>query len=935
MSDEDKGETFGALLEKYRKQIGWSQTMLASKAKISKGTLNSWETYDETKRVTNLEALVRLAKALNLSRFEASQLFLKGANLATSELKKEIQQSEKYRLVQNKLLEDLAEIDKRVERPKGPPVAFTAVSTPFNVPRSTQQFIGRESILEQVKKGLRNRGAICVLSGMSGLGKTAVAEEVGHQMRQSFTAGVLWLNLSSCVRGGQIVESAILNQLDTIAQGFGLKLRPNETLTTQADRIRQLLSGKKALLILDNAYSYLDTQYFLPSVGAKTSVLITTQADQFPIERAQQIDIGRLQTEEAAQFLSHYLGEARVAQDRLGVDALIDYVEGHTLSLSVIGGALKAFAGVLTIQEYLREIQDKQTLLDNLTDWQGVAPSVRATFMATLLRLDEQTQAVFVALATFQGYSFTDRAIQAMFPELGLLPFRVCLDKLQKRSLLQKNETNGRFYLHGLLRVFVRELQTDHQAKRSLLLNYFERFIAEQKEQDYQAIGRDWPNIEPLISDLAEADDQRFAKIVSDLTWRHLGTHGFMEAQGHWREGRAYLAQIKREDESLEAASWLFKQGRFAQKLGDQTAAYADYQRCLDLLKRLDNQKSEPFVILHSHLCANMAKLLVNQGQLEEPYTLTVEAEEMIQQFDSLEARIAHGLLKLRQGVILARSGETQRGQRLLQDSLDILPHLDSAVRLDVLNTLGITANILGQPELAMQYWEDGLSVARKEGFAEQEANLLLNLSTRYAYLGDFQRSIGYVQQALSRHERIKNKERVGMAYSNLSHDYFESKIDLDRGEAAAHKALAIGEEHGFPAVTTLALNNLAKYQIARLDWDGAQALLQKSIQLGQATQNSESLWESHRLWSECLAQTTDPVAALNYLRDRLPSAAEDPLNYGIGCRSLGIWWHQIGQIEKGYQRLQQSEQALQSFAWELAKTSAKIDELKAESQSD
>jgi len=85
----------------------------------------------------------------------------------------------------------------------GTPVFLSTVVSkpfhaPFQTPRNVSDFVGRASIIETVSQLLLQspHNLICI-TGMGGIGKTALATRLAHTLRDEFPDGVLWANVNT------------------------------------------------------------------------------------------------------------------------------------------------------------------------------------------------------------------------------------------------------------------------------------------------------------------------------------------------------------------------------------------------------------------------------------------------------------------------------------------------------------------------------------------------------------------------------------------------------------------------------------------------------------------------------------------------------------------------------------------------------------------
>jgi hypothetical protein len=143
---------------------------------------------------------------------------------------------------------------------------------PQNLP-PRGEFIGREKEMEQVRQALASRSYLVVIEGIGGIGKTALALEVAHELwEKGLYEAVVW----TTARDRALDLNDILDTFArTIDYPYIAQLPPEEEPTEAA----KLMRAKKCLLLVDNFETIKDevVSGFFLNLPEPSKALITTR----------------------------------------------------------------------------------------------------------------------------------------------------------------------------------------------------------------------------------------------------------------------------------------------------------------------------------------------------------------------------------------------------------------------------------------------------------------------------------------------------------------------------------------------------------------------------------------------------------------------------------------------------------------------------------
>jgi DNA-binding SARP family transcriptional activator len=161
------------------------------------------------------------------------------------------------------------------------------VEVRYSLPPDTVAFTGRDGELDQIAAALADAvtgaagpggiraGAVRVIGGMPGIGKTALAVHAAHRLRASFPDRQLFVDLRGHASGQEPLAPAAALAGLLAAAGVDPRFLPAD-LAGRAALWRDRMSHQRALLVLDNAASSAQVAPLLPG-GDRCLVLVTSR----------------------------------------------------------------------------------------------------------------------------------------------------------------------------------------------------------------------------------------------------------------------------------------------------------------------------------------------------------------------------------------------------------------------------------------------------------------------------------------------------------------------------------------------------------------------------------------------------------------------------------------------------------------------------------
>ncbi|UQX03504.1 NB-ARC domain-containing protein [Streptomyces sp. RerS4] len=178
-----------------------------------------------------------------------------------------------------------------------------------------------------------------LITGMAGVGKTALAVRAAQECAAHFPDGQLFVEL--CHPDGAPKEPAEVLVRLLRALGEPPAAAVSGDLEELVRLYRTRTSGARLLLVLDGAVGDRQVAPLLPG-GPASAVLITGQARLARVAGADTTALAPVDDEEALELLASLVGHDRLEADPDGADDLVAYCAGLPLALHIAGARLAA-----------------------------------------------------------------------------------------------------------------------------------------------------------------------------------------------------------------------------------------------------------------------------------------------------------------------------------------------------------------------------------------------------------------------------------------------------------------------------------------------------------------------------------------------------------------------------------------------------------------
>lgn len=336
------------------------------------------------------------------------------------------------------------------------PAAGEAWAAPAMLPADVPDFTGRGDEIQELRSilsGTNGALSIAAVTGMGGAGKSTLAVHVAHAVRDSYPDGQIFVNL-------QGAEATALDPADVLVRllnALGVPSRgvPGDP-AERAGLYRSRLAGRRVLVVLDNAANEAQVRPLLPGDGT-CAVLVTSRNRLTGLEGARRLELGVLESSQAAGLFGQVAGPGRLDGEQAAVAEVVRLCGGLPLALRIAAARLAA-RPTWSVGHLARLLGDEHRRLDRLSSGDL---GVRASLMLSYQGLAAEPQRLFRLIGAFDAPDLPEWLAAALLG--GHYDDAVeHLEALVDAQLLQINGTDAagssRYQLHDLVRLYSRSL---------------------------------------------------------------------------------------------------------------------------------------------------------------------------------------------------------------------------------------------------------------------------------------------------------------------------------------------------------------------------------------------------------------------------------------------------------------------------------------------
>ncbi|MFF1417047.1 ATP-binding protein [Streptomyces sp. NPDC058280] len=759
------------------------------------------------------------------------------------------------------------------------PAPVTALRT---LPRDVAAFTGRQAEVKQLLAAAQPTRVVAIhtVDGMPGVGKTALVVHAARQLTTRFPDGQLFVRLHAHTPGQNPADPADALAALLISIGIDPRHIP-DSMQARADLWRDRLTGRRMLLILDDAADHAQVEPLLP--GAEGCLVMVTSRRRLPaLDGATPLPLGTLQPEDAALLFTRLARRTPTPAEAGAVADIVRLCGYLPLAIALLAGRF-AHHPHWNLAEYAQEFAATQ---DRLGELAAGDRAVAAAFEMSYRALPPQRQGLFRRLGLHPGPE-TDAYATAALAGIPLVQARSELEALYTDHLIDSPAT-GRYRLHDLLRAYARTLAErdtveDRDAATGRLLDYYQhtaeaadRHLAEAPRHATPVAGPS-PAAAPGLASHEQAMTWMRTERANLIACTHHATAtarhshaiyltailaAFLRQQGPWDEAislhQTAAASARLTGDRLSQAGTLAELGWVRYLTGDFPAAADLLQQALELYRALGN------LLGKANALRELGWVRYLTGDIRGAADLAQQALELYRALGNPLGE-AYALREL--GWVRYATGDYSAAADLAQQALNLSRALGNPLsEAYALTELGRVQYVTGDFPAAADLARQALELYRALGNRLSEAYSLWDLGRVQYVTGDFPAAADLTRQALDLFRTLSNRHGEANALQQLGQ---VQAVTEDHPAAAdlLQKSLTLFQEVGDIQGEAEVLNSTGALLAASARPGEALSAYQRALHL--ARQVHSPLDEAHALegTARCHARTRDLPAALADLR--------------------------------------------------------------------
>ncbi len=656
------------------------------------------------------------------------------------------------------------------------------------LPRDITNFVGRSDEIDKIERVLkRGNGAtiaISAVSGMGGVGKSALAIRVAHQLKGQYPDAQLYVNLQGADKITCQDPFLVLGSL-LLELGMDDKLVVQMDLESRSKWWRSLLSELRAIVIFDNARDATQIRHLLPGSDGACAVVVTSR-QELSLDNVARLRLEVMKLDDARTLLSVMSERSFGAADLELAAKVVEYCGYLPLAIKIVGALLRR-RSQMTLVDVIEQLKEERDRLTAFGEQHEILRTdeyldVRSSLKLSWKYLAVEQRLVFKKVAVIPGVDF---GLQVAEFVTDLKKVQESLDKLADEQLLEA-KGEGRYQFHDLVRLLGREQwkkEEDWLALEESAINWYFELTKSSSSllNNSESIPRgvawfkqEWQNLKAVVT-TAES------RSIDSVT---LAMPNLMLSYASERENSSEIIPL------LELSF------REAQKQNDRHG--------------------------ESVFLSNLGVMYRSLGQCQQAIEVHQQCNKIAREIGDRRGETA---LLGNMGTVCNSLGQYQRAIDFYQQSIEIAREIgDRKGEASSSGNLGNAYYSLGQYQRAIDFQQQHHAIAREIGDRKGEATSLSNWGNICYSLGRYKKAINLYQQSIEIGREIGAKKSTIISLWHLSFIY-QKRGGSHYSMICRHEAYRIWKDMDLPPAAA-PFPELTKQLIASMGDNWAEQLI-------------------------------------------------------------------------------------------------------------
>lgn len=684
-----------------------------------------------------------------------------------------------------------------VREPLTVPSARSEPTAPRQLPSDIADFAGRDDHLLEAGRLLGAEAdnsskpysvPVLSISGMGGVGKSALAVRAAHELSEIYSDGQLYASMRGLTgeNGSSQVLSAFLRALGVPGTAMP------ESLPERMSVYRSRLAGRRILIVLDDVGDEQLVQSLLPG-NPDCAVIVTSRTRITSVPGTHQMNLDVFDTTRSVDLLGRIAGEERIRAQLPDAVRLVTFCAGLPLALRIAGARL-VHRPHWRVAKLVRRLEDEAGRLD---EFKHGGLGLRTTIGLAYSAVDERAQRLFRLLALVEAPDCASWTAAALL-DTNVTEAEDILESLVDDQLIHVVNVPGgapRYRLHELIQVYARERlvkEDDPEDAQGATERALSGWLALAKEAHRREYGGDFTVLRSTLP-VWRLPDGESADLVRDpMIW--------------WENERLALVAAVRQAAGLDLGELCWNLAMISVTLFESRAYFDDWRETSELAqataRRTGNRRGEAAMLY------SLGTMKMFQQHLDEAEEGFIAAAEILQAEGDehgtmlvLRNRAQVDWLRGNHAEMLVKNQRALRGLRATGDR---------AAEAHVLYNIAKAQISAEDYENATETLRAALAICQDIGCVRVEAQVTYRLGELRLRLGDLEPAVEAFNHTLVLVREAHDQIGECHALYGLGRGH-HLRGRSDAAEACLTQAVALSRQIGERLMEGLALHTLGE----------------------------------------------------------------------------------------------------------------------------